>query len=108
MVQRGGAFSSPKMLILGRSKQLFIVPFHSMHINSKTLRMGLLDGFKKMDFNQALAVENDKTMKVYLQNVEKINALEEAFEKLSDDELRMKTAEFKDRLKGGQTLGMQG
>jgi len=36
--------------------------------------------------------------------VEKINALEKDFEKLSDDALRNKTFEFKERIKKGETL----
>ncbi len=36
--------------------------------------------------------------------VDKIEALEPEFEKLSDEELRRKTAEFKERLKNGETL----
>ena len=36
--------------------------------------------------------------------MEKINSLEQEVQKLSDDELRNKTVEFKDRLAKGETL----
>jgi preprotein translocase subunit SecA len=36
--------------------------------------------------------------------VEKINKLEESYQQLSDDELKAKTPEFKERLKNGETL----
>lgn len=36
--------------------------------------------------------------------VKKINALEPDMQKLSDEELRAKTAEFRERLKNGETL----
>ena len=47
---------------------------------------------------------NDRLLKTYRKTVAKINALEPTFEQLSDDELRNKTAEFKQRLTEGQTL----
>ena len=47
---------------------------------------------------------NDRKVKDMLARVQKINALEPQFEKLSDDELRMMTQTFKDRLAGGETL----
>ncbi|MBU1895384.1 preprotein translocase subunit SecA [Patescibacteria group bacterium] len=47
---------------------------------------------------------NKKTLKLILPIVEKINALEPELEKLSIDELKGKTQEFKKRLSGGETL----
>jgi len=47
---------------------------------------------------------NDRLLKQYRGTVAKVNALEAAFEKLSDDELRGKTAEFRTRLEGGESL----
>lgn len=47
---------------------------------------------------------NKKYLKKLEPIVEKINALEPDFEKLSADELKAKTAEFKDRLSKGETL----
>ena len=41
---------------------------------------------------------NERKIKKVMPIVEHINALEEEFEKLSDDELRAKTAEFKEFL----------
>ena len=47
---------------------------------------------------------SDREIKRLIPIVEKINALEESIKPLSDAELRGKTAEFKERLKGGETL----
>jgi preprotein translocase subunit SecA len=47
---------------------------------------------------------NDRLLKQYRKTVERINALEPEFEKLSDDELRGKTEEFKKRVAGGEAL----
>lgn len=47
---------------------------------------------------------NDRLLKQYRKTVARINALEPEFEKLSDEPLRGKTQEFKDRLAQGQTL----
>ena len=48
--------------------------------------------------------QNTRTLKKLWPSVYKINALEESIQKLSDDELKAKTAEFKKRLTEGQTL----
>ena len=47
---------------------------------------------------------NDRFVKKQYKTVEQINALEEEFIKLSDEELRNKTIEFRSRLKDGETL----
>ncbi|HEX4328354.1 MAG TPA: preprotein translocase subunit SecA [Burkholderiales bacterium] len=47
---------------------------------------------------------NDRLLKIYFKMVDQINALEEGLKKLSDDELKAKTAEFKERLAKGETL----
>ena len=47
---------------------------------------------------------NDRKLRAYLSRVEKINALEPEFQALSDDALKAKTAEFKQRLADGATL----
>jgi preprotein translocase subunit SecA len=47
---------------------------------------------------------NDRLLKQYRKTVDRINALEPQFEKLSDDALRAKTQEFKDRLGRGESL----
>src|SRR5215218_5861086 len=41
---------------------------------------------------------NDRLLKQYRRTVEQINALEGQFEQLSDEQLRAKTQEFRDRL----------
>jgi preprotein translocase subunit SecA len=47
---------------------------------------------------------NDRELKRYWKVVERINELEPAMEKLSDEELRGKTAEFRNRLENGEDL----
>ncbi|MFT3778117.1 MAG: preprotein translocase subunit SecA [Ottowia sp.] len=47
---------------------------------------------------------NDRLLKQYRKTAARINALEPEFEKLSDDELRAKTQEFRDRVAKGETL----
>ena len=53
---------------------------------------------------QIFGSRNDRLLKQYRKTVERINALEPEFEKLSDDGLRAKTQEFKDRIAKGETL----
>ena len=45
-----------------------------------------------------------KELKRFEKIVEEIDALEEEYKKLSDEELKHKTVEFKERLKNGETL----
>lgn len=47
---------------------------------------------------------NERVIKRLSKNVQRINALESTYQKLSDTELRAKTQEFKDRLAKGETL----
>jgi preprotein translocase subunit SecA len=47
---------------------------------------------------------NDRKVKDFMSRVQKINALEDKFAALSDDELRMMTDAFRDRVAGGETL----
>ncbi len=47
---------------------------------------------------------NDRLLKQMRKEVKKINALEPVIEALSDDELKQKTTEFKERLEQGETL----
>ncbi len=47
---------------------------------------------------------NDRLLKQYRKTVDRINAMEPQYEKLSDDELRGKTQEFKDRVAKGEAL----
>ncbi|MCW7537182.1 preprotein translocase subunit SecA [Aquabacterium sp. A7-Y] len=53
---------------------------------------------------QIFGSRNDRLLKQYRRVVEKINALEPQFEKLSDDELRGKTQEFRGRCAKGESL----
>jgi preprotein translocase subunit SecA len=53
---------------------------------------------------QIFGSRNDRLLKQYRKTVERINATEPQFEKLSDDELRAKTQEFKDRVAKGESL----
>ena len=47
---------------------------------------------------------NDRTLKGYQRRVPQINALEATFEGYSDEALRAKTAEFRERIAGGASL----
>ena len=47
---------------------------------------------------------NDRTVKKLFSEITKINSLEPAIQKLSDEELKNKTVEFKEKLKNGATL----
>ena len=53
---------------------------------------------------QIFGSRNDRLLKTYRRTVDTINALEPQFEKLSDEELRGKTEEFRKRLADGATL----
>lgn len=48
--------------------------------------------------------ENDRKLKKLRPIVARINALEPEFERLTDDQLKLKTDEYKQRLEGGETL----
>ncbi|GAA5252336.1 preprotein translocase subunit SecA [Candidatus Rickettsia kedanie] len=47
---------------------------------------------------------NDRTVKKLFSEITKINSFEPAMQKLSDEELKNKTVEFKEKLKNGATL----
>ncbi|MBG9389743.1 preprotein translocase subunit SecA [Caenimonas aquaedulcis] len=53
---------------------------------------------------QIFGSRNDRLLKQYRRTVERINGLEASLEKLSDEELRGKTQEFKDRVGKGEAL----
>ena len=55
-------------------------------------------------FKKIIGDENQRALKGIMPLVEEINRLEPAFQALSDDELRAKTGEFRERLAGGETL----
>ena len=59
----------------------------------------MFEGIKKM-----LGDENAAALKKAQPVADRVNTLESEFEKLSDDALRNKTTEFKDRLEKGETL----
>ncbi len=48
--------------------------------------------------------KNDREIKALTKEIQKINALESEYEKLSDEDLKNKTNIFKERLKNGETL----
>jgi preprotein translocase subunit SecA len=55
-------------------------------------------------FRNFFGSRNDRLVKQYGQKVKEINALEPAMQALSDDALRAKTEEFKQRFTAGETL----
>jgi preprotein translocase subunit SecA len=60
----------------------------------------MFDKFLKTIFGS----RNDRLLKTYRANVVKINALEPTFAALTDEQLRAKTAEFKQRVAAGEAL----
>ncbi len=57
-----------------------------------------------LDLKKFFGSTNDRKVKAMLGRVSKINALEPELAKLTDDQLRAKTEEFKTRLAAGETL----
>ncbi|MBP0047538.1 preprotein translocase subunit SecA [Marinobacterium sp. AK62] len=55
-------------------------------------------------FKKILGSKNDRELKRLGKVVKQINEMESAFEALSDDELKGKTAEFRERLEQGESL----
>ena len=55
-------------------------------------------------FTKIFGSRNDRLLKQYRKVVARINAMEPEYEKLSDEQLRAKTQEFKDRVAGGESL----
>ena len=55
-------------------------------------------------FNKIFGDESSKFIKESKKTIDKINALEADFSKLSDEDFPKKTLEFKDRLAKGETL----
>ncbi|WP_199610722.1 preprotein translocase subunit SecA [Flocculibacter collagenilyticus] len=55
-------------------------------------------------FKKLFGSRNDRYVKSLRKVVEQINALEADLEKLSDDQLKQKTAEFKERISKGESL----
>jgi len=53
---------------------------------------------------QIFGSRNDRLVKQYRKTTERINALESSLELLTDEQLRAKTQEFKDRVTAGQSL----
>ena len=55
-------------------------------------------------FKKIFGSRNDRLVKQYMQQVQRINALEPEMQTLSDEQLRAKTEEFKQRYQQGETL----
>ena len=55
-------------------------------------------------FTKIFGTHSERELKLIYPIVDKIEAMEPEFEKLTDDELKAKTAEFKKRLANGETL----
>ena len=53
---------------------------------------------------QIFGSRNDRLLKTYRKNVERINSLERGLEALNDEQLKAKTTEFKERVAKGETL----
>ena len=70
---------------------------------NKNYPKGMNDSMKKI-LEKVLGKYSDRELKRLRPIADKVMALEETFSKLSDEELRGKTEEFKDRLLAGETL----
>ena len=55
-------------------------------------------------FAQLFGSRNQRLLSGYNRSVARTNALEESYKALSDDQLQGKTAEFRQRLAGGEDL----
>lgn len=55
-------------------------------------------------FNKMFGLTDEKIIKQMRKKVAKINAVEDTYIKLSNEELKAKTDEFKKRLENGETL----
>ncbi|MEB2347417.1 MAG: preprotein translocase subunit SecA [Comamonadaceae bacterium] len=55
-------------------------------------------------FTKIIGSRNDRLLKQYRKTVKRINAMEADYEKLSEDALRGKTQEFRERVAKGETL----
>ena len=55
-------------------------------------------------FKKVIGTKNDREVKRLSKVVENVNALEPKIQPLSDEALQAKTAEFKGRISGGETL----
>ena len=55
-------------------------------------------------FTKIIGSRNDRLLKQYRKTVQRINAMEAEYEKLSDEALQGKTQEFRDRLAKGEAL----
>ncbi len=55
-------------------------------------------------FKKIFGSRNEREIKRYGQTVRQINALEEQFVELSDEQIKQKTEEFKQRLQSGETI----
>ncbi len=60
----------------------------------------MISGLLKSPFGS----RNDRLLKTYRKQIERINALEPSMASLADEALQAKTAEFRTRLAGGETL----
>jgi hypothetical protein len=86
-----------------------VAPSRAMQLrkpSSTVLRMGLFDALKEsvgltpIGIDPRTSKENQALVAKYVKRVEeKINVLEDEIEKLSDDQLKAKTGEFRARLK---------
>lgn len=55
-------------------------------------------------FKKLFGTHSERELKLIIPMVDKIDALEPEYEKLSDEQIKNKTVEFKNRLKNGETL----
>lgn len=93
--------SSKKSKNVSTNTLKYGLSFKPKHI---TVLKGALEDFMAGTDSDKRKAENEKYLENLKKRVEKINALEEDIEELSDDELVAKTAEFRKRLAGGEDI----
>jgi preprotein translocase subunit SecA len=76
------------------------LPHPFLFVGSKKENNSMISKLLKSIFGS----RNDRLLKQYRQTVTRINALEAQISALSDDDLRAKTAEFKQRVQQGESL----
>lgn len=82
----------------------FIISVHYVHKWIYLVLFVRFDSISKMIFNTLFKNEAEKKLKKLAPIIDEINSLESFYEKLSGEELRGKTVEFKKELSSGKTL----
>ena len=72
-----------------------------IHVVQNIVKEKIIENMIPKLLKSVFGSRNDRLLKQYRQNINAINALEKKIEVLTDDELRAKTVEFKQRVQQG-------